>query len=90
MIRKKGKRTVSDEQTKRKYPIHLVLEETGSDFEKEAYYIVVLAKTSYTYYYLIGAGLGVLALSMITVWPLWLKLAVWWASYIFLLFMVFF
>jgi len=82
-----------EEDAKKKWPKRLLPSRTQpvnkifikNAIEDNSIYILDIYRSKSTvYFYLFIAVVGVLALVMISVWPLWLQLLVWWISFILL------
>jgi len=82
-----------EEDAKKKWPKRLLPSRTQpvnkifikNTIEDNSIYILDIYRSKSTvYFYLLLAVVGVLAFVMISVWPLWLQLSVWWISFILL------
>lgn len=77
---------VKENNDQRKFPKRLYQSQYQENFDEEKfYYINVKRSQKQTYFYLSLAVFGVLLVCMFPIWPLELKLFMWWVSFILLI-----
>lgn len=76
-----------EEDKKLKYPKRLNGDKSLEVFEENKYYIVAIQRpqNKKSIVYLTIAIIVVLMVCLFPIWPLWLKLSIWWVLFIFLL-----